>query len=407
MPIGKPGTGYWSNTGWVEGGNSANDRSYSALTAIGATSSNNFTPTVSVPVSKPAPVSVVTSNSGGGSSSSSYNGSSIVDALKAVGQDSSYAARAALAAKIGIVNYTGTADQNTQLLNSLRNAQVDSTVKNTNQNISSSPGTPQTPQTGLANLPSTGDSNLDALQTQFANAITGSLAQGFTINPALSITPDTVKQFMTETASQLEPRYQQTLAQEMININQAVNQLTVQYQNQQGQTVQDFQQSLGNLRDQSSMAGGGERAMELGLMNSANRSLSTLDVNASTAIGQQLQQGGQALGQGLFSPILSATGSAPTALAPYTASGINTPSLSGKQVGLQGGDSVFAGSANQGNALNFNFNPSMYKYGSIPGQYSNDFTDLLNQTASNYLKGMAATGKTNQIVSSYGNTLGL
>jgi len=37
MPIGKPGTGYWSNTGWVEGGSSANDPTYSALTQSGQT----------------------------------------------------------------------------------------------------------------------------------------------------------------------------------------------------------------------------------------------------------------------------------------------------------------------------------------------------------------------------------
>lgn len=45
-----------------------------------------------------------------------YNGVSIVDYLKSVGQDSSYAARSALAAKNGISGYAGTAAQNTQLL---------------------------------------------------------------------------------------------------------------------------------------------------------------------------------------------------------------------------------------------------------------------------------------------------
>jgi len=48
-----------------------------------------------------------------------YIGNSIVDYLKSVGQDSSYSARAALAAKNGISNYVGDADQNTKLLNIL------------------------------------------------------------------------------------------------------------------------------------------------------------------------------------------------------------------------------------------------------------------------------------------------
>lgn len=49
-----------------------------------------------------------------------YTGNSIVDYLKSIGVDSSYAARAKYAANYGIKNYTGTAAQNTQLLNLMR-----------------------------------------------------------------------------------------------------------------------------------------------------------------------------------------------------------------------------------------------------------------------------------------------
>lgn len=47
----------------------------------------------------------------------SYTGNSIVDALNSGGQASDYASRAKLAAAQGITGYSGTADQNTQLLN--------------------------------------------------------------------------------------------------------------------------------------------------------------------------------------------------------------------------------------------------------------------------------------------------
>ena len=50
-----------------------------------------------------------------------YTGVSIVDYLKSVGQDSSYASRKAMAASLGIKNYSGTTAQNTQMLNTLRN----------------------------------------------------------------------------------------------------------------------------------------------------------------------------------------------------------------------------------------------------------------------------------------------
>lgn len=47
---------------------------------------------------------------------------SIVDYLKSIGQDSSYQARASLASQQGIEGYSGTAEQNIQLLNALRSA---------------------------------------------------------------------------------------------------------------------------------------------------------------------------------------------------------------------------------------------------------------------------------------------
>lgn len=50
----------------------------------------------------------------------SYTGGSIVDALKAGGQASDFASRTTLAGQYGIKNYTGTADQNTQLLQKYR-----------------------------------------------------------------------------------------------------------------------------------------------------------------------------------------------------------------------------------------------------------------------------------------------
>lgn len=51
---------------------------------------------------------------------SNYTGPSIVDFLNSIGQPSNFAARAQLAAQNGIQGYTGTAAQNTQLLNQLR-----------------------------------------------------------------------------------------------------------------------------------------------------------------------------------------------------------------------------------------------------------------------------------------------
>lgn len=53
-------------------------------------------------------------------SSSEYTGTSIVDYLKSINVDSSFTNRKKLAEQNGIVNYTGTSEQNTKLLNILR-----------------------------------------------------------------------------------------------------------------------------------------------------------------------------------------------------------------------------------------------------------------------------------------------
>lgn len=57
-----------------------------------------------------------------------YAGTSIVDYLRSTGEDSSYDARKKLAASKGISGYSGTAAQNTQLLNMLRSATPAPTV---------------------------------------------------------------------------------------------------------------------------------------------------------------------------------------------------------------------------------------------------------------------------------------
>ena len=53
-----------------------------------------------------------------------YQGNSIVDALKSIGVDSSYAYRCKLAEVNGIENYMGTPEQNTRMLNLLKNGKL-------------------------------------------------------------------------------------------------------------------------------------------------------------------------------------------------------------------------------------------------------------------------------------------
>jgi hypothetical protein len=76
------------------------------------------TPTAPVaPVVTPAPTTPTVAPT---QQKSTYDGSSIVDYLGTIGKDASFASRTELAKQNGINNYTGTADQNLQLLKTLR-----------------------------------------------------------------------------------------------------------------------------------------------------------------------------------------------------------------------------------------------------------------------------------------------
>lgn len=72
---------------------------------------------------------------------------SIVDYLNSAGQDSSYKARKRLAQQQGISNYTGSAKQNTSLLNSLRNTAASSSGSGISKNVLAGVG--DTPATAL------------------------------------------------------------------------------------------------------------------------------------------------------------------------------------------------------------------------------------------------------------------
>lgn len=115
------------------------------------------TPTPTAPATPAAPntTSAMTSTY---SKAAGYTGPSIVDFLSTAGQPSDYNSRSQLATKLGIQNYTGSATQNTQLLNMLKGfatGQVSSTGVPTTM---SSPGTVPTPTTPI-NVGDLGNTN--------------------------------------------------------------------------------------------------------------------------------------------------------------------------------------------------------------------------------------------------------
>jgi len=257
----------------------------------------------------------------------------------------------------------------------------------------------------------TGNAALDAAQQAQYDYVTGSLAQGYTINPALtgSNLAAMLPQFIQQTAAQLEPELLQNFQSEMAGVNLSLNTLAQQYTASQGKTIQDFQQSLGTLRNANQWGlGGGENTVEQASANNTNRTLASLDAGFANQAGGVMQAAGSALGQGVPSDFLSNTGAATTpGLSGFGASSVQAPNVNPLTVNLQGGNSVLAGSSGQGNALNYNYDPSIYKYGSIPTTFGTNFGSTLNQLFGNYQQGVAATPANANpgITSSYGNTL--
>lgn len=88
--------------------------------AQAALDAKRATPPVTPPIKTTPPPPVAPNPTVSSTTPQGYTGDSLVDYLKSIGQDSSFAARAKLAAEKGIVGYARTAEQNTQLLKLLR-----------------------------------------------------------------------------------------------------------------------------------------------------------------------------------------------------------------------------------------------------------------------------------------------
>lgn len=254
----------------------------------------------------------------------------------------------------------------------------------------------------------TGNPTLDAAQDAQVQYVTGALSSGYKINPALASAniASLLPQFIQETSQQLQPELQQQLQAEMQGVTQALQTNATNYTNEQGTDVQNFQTSLGSL-----LAGAPPSAATTaeanGLAANTNRTLSSLDTNYANQQGQVLQGAGSAFGTGVFNQLLSGTGQANSALQGYTAGGLGAPNVNPLQVGIAGGNAIFAGSTGAGNPLNYNYDPNIYKYGSIPTSFASSFGNALNQNVGNYIAGANATGATNTggITSASGLTL--
>lgn len=151
-----PGTGLTSI-----GGISATDAGTKTAQAAGF-SSPQPSNTVSIAT---APTQTATTQNQLYAGGAGYTGNSIVDFLNAAKQPSDFGSRAKLAAQYGISNYTGTASQNTQLLNILKGYATGNVSQTGVPNTMSAPGTVPTPSSTInaSNLTTGGTTDLSKI----------------------------------------------------------------------------------------------------------------------------------------------------------------------------------------------------------------------------------------------------
>lgn len=213
---------------------------------------------------------------------------------------------------------------------------------------------------GGVSVSSTGNPQLDQIQTAITDLANQLLKTGYTIPADLQITPQVVSQFLTYAHQAVDPYTQQLISSQVAGVNADLQNQQNQYNNQQAQTIQDFGTQLSS-QDNSAGANGvamsGQRQLnDQNLVNSTNRSLSSLASTAAYNAGNSLRTGAANVGAA-------------------NANQFNLPTFATGAVGLGGqtGNYGASGSADLG------YNPSIYTVGTIP---SNAAASVAAQQAS-------------------------
>lgn len=237
-----------------------------------------------------------------------YTGNSIVDYLKSVGQDSSYAARAQMAASMGISNYTGTAAQNTQLLNTLKTSSAPAAapapapapvVAPPPAPVATTPAPPAAQpaeQTGSV----TGNATLDGILTALQGHLDTQLASGAKFNPNIEITPATVQQFLDQATGEIDPFYQNQYKVIKSDLSRNLTELGKSYDINKRQNEGQFKQDLNNKREQlagSGLAYSGFRGQaEKQLADNANLENESAALKAGSAAADAISSAEKTIG---------------------------------------------------------------------------------------------------------------
>lgn len=206
----------------------------------------------------------------------------------------------------------------------------------------------------------TGNATLDSILASVGELIKSNKA---VIPPGLQVTPALTQAFLQWAHQSVDPQTKQLIDSEVTNINASNANLAQQYELSKQNEIQNFGTTLAteqNTAGGSGTAFSGLRGLtERNLANTTNRNIASLGANAAANIGQGLRTAAANVGSA-------------------NAGGITPYSISGGNVGIEGGS---RGNFTGGAGLDLSYNPSLYQAGNIPSSQYGKVNDL----AANYL----------------------
>lgn len=184
---------------------------------------------------------------------------------------------------------------------------------------------------------STGMPELDALYGELSTYLEKLIESGKTINPNIELTPAEVQAFMDQASSEVSPYYQSQISTIKNELSTNLQYLKQQYDLKKQADEQQFQQTLGNKREDLAGAGlafSGSRAQqEQGMQSAENLNLESQALSAGKAAADAARAAEKAVGS-------------------RNLEGLNMPAFTSSTASLEG-----KGGYNPGRTLDF-YSPS-------------------------------------------------
>lgn len=200
---------------------------------------------------------------------------------------------------------------------------------------------------------------LQSMFNEMNGVINGVTAQGYVINPNLSIDETTAAKFLTLAKTKLHPVYQEQIDNVLAQANRDIEAQKNSYNYETGTSQNEYQKNLGNAREGwagSGLAFSGQRqAGELGMQDEQAKALSNYEKLTGTKIGDIARGAEEKVGASNMG-------------------GFTLPDLATKTPTLEG----YSGGYSPSGSLALDYKPGSFQYGTIPTNEESAVSTLAN-----------------------------